>query len=171
MKFQLYSRILTASILGLLSIPTLNQSSSAQTATYFCAQGRGGAPTTFARNATGKRIEVIRWQREWGGGITREERCQTVSARFQSASEEGLLNYITSGIMSGQKVVCVARDYGAPCSAMLFTLRPNDNPNEVVRGLNLIGYRARGPVLQSEDGTPRIYIDMNLLLNDQKRMQ
>jgi len=164
MKFQSFTKILAVSALALSSIPTWSQPSLAQTITYFCGQGQGGIPTTFARNATGKRIEVIRWQKEWGGTITREERCQQVSARFQSASEEGLLNYITSGIMSGQKVVCVAKDYGAPCSVMLFTLRPNDNPNEVVGALKKTHYLAGGAVLESGGETPRIYIDMNQLL-------
>lgn len=169
MKSQLYSRILTASIIGLLSTPALSQPSSAQTVTYFCGKSRDGVPTTFAHNATGKRIEVVRWQREWGGGITREERCQKVSARFKSASERGLLNYITSGRMSGEKVVCVAKEYGAPCSEILFTLKPEDNANEVVKALMGVGYRARGPVIQSDDGSPQIYIDINLLLNDKSR--
>ncbi len=166
MKPQLLALGLTGLALALGTLPVLTQPSKAQSTTYFCDKGKGGVPTTFARNATGKKIEVIRWEKEWGGGITREERCRTVSGRFQSASEKGILSYLTHGVMGGEKVVCASSQYGAPCSDLLFTLRAEDNPNEVIDALFGVGYRARGPVLQSEDGKPKIYIDMELLLQE-----
>jgi hypothetical protein len=112
---------------------------------------------------------VIQWKREWGGGITPKQRCEIVSARFQEASDQGLLNYITSGRKNGEKVICVTKEYGAPCSMVLFTLKPEDNASQVLKDLMGVGYRARGPVIQSDDGSPQIYIDINLLLNDKSR--
>ncbi|MDB9431182.1 COP23 domain-containing protein [Microcystis aeruginosa CS-555/01A07] len=121
-------------------------------------------PTTYALTATGKKIAVIRWVKNWGGKYTPEVRCQEVSAKFQSASEQGLLKYLTYGIKSGQKVICVAGEYGGPCLQVLFTLRSNDDPDRVLQDMMSVGFRAQGPVVQSEDGSPQYYYDFEQFL-------
>ncbi|WP_017715919.1 COP23 domain-containing protein [Kamptonema formosum] len=167
MKSQLFAPAVAGLTLALGTLPVLTPPSQAQTATYFCGEGKNGVPTTFARNATGRKIEVIRWAKEWGGGISREDRCKIVSERFQSASAKGILSYLTHGVMGGQKVVCAASEYGAPCSDLLFTLRPEDDPAAVINALFGVGYRAKGPLSQG-NGESQIYIDMNLLLQERK---
>ncbi|WP_254173193.1 COP23 domain-containing protein [Planktothrix pseudagardhii] len=165
MKTRLFAQLLTACTLVLGSVPFLAPPGAAQNTTYFCGQSRDGVPTTFALTSTARRVAVIRWQKDWGT-ISREARCKEVSSRFQKAYNNGTLNFLTHGVMSGQKVICTAREYGGPCSSLLFTLRPEDNPREVINSLIGIAYRARGPVVQSEDGEPQIYIDMNFLLQN-----
>lgn len=165
MKLQLFTQMLTVSALALSAIATLSQPSSAQTKTYFCDTS-DGVPTTVARNVTGRMIPVIRWTSNLGSEYTPQRRCQEVSARFQNASEKGLLNYMTTGIMGGQKVVCASSEYGGPCSDLLFTLNRNQNASAVIQHLVEIGYKARGPVIQSKDGSSQIYIDMNMLLRE-----
>ncbi|VXD23694.1 Genome sequencing data, contig C327 (modular protein) [Planktothrix serta PCC 8927] len=165
MKTQLFVRLLTVCALTLGSIPFLNNPAEAQNITYSCGKSRDGVPTTYAVNSTGRRIAVIRWQRDWGS-ISGEARCKEVSSRFQNASNNGTLSFLTHGVMSGQKVICTAKEYGGPCSSLLFTLRPEDNPRQVINDLFGVGYRARGPVVQSDDGEPQIYIDMELLLQN-----
>ncbi len=165
MKPQLFAQLLSASAIALGAIATISQPSSAQTRTYFCDTSNG-VPTTVARNVTGKKIPVIRWVSSFGAEYTPERRCQDVSTRFESAHEKGLLNYLTTGIMSRQKVVCASSQYGGPCSDLLFTLKPGQNASEVIQNLVDIGYRARGPIVQSQDGSPQIYIDMNKLLRE-----
>jgi Circadian oscillating protein COP23 len=147
--------------LGLLGEPV-----RAQTTTYFCAKGKEGIPTTYARGVTGKRIPIVRWQREWGG-ISREDRCQQVAANFQKASEEGALNYIKAGTLNGEKVVCSASEYGS-CTNYLFTIKPGDNPNEVIKSLFGVNFQASGPLVQSGDGSTPISIDFNQLLRRQE---
>ncbi|MBW4495275.1 MAG: COP23 domain-containing protein [Oscillatoria princeps RMCB-10] len=165
MKTQLFGPLLAGLALALGALAAISQPVRAQTTTYFCDKSKGGVPATFARNATGKKIEVIRWEKEWGG-ITREDRCQIVSARFQSASEQGILGFLTSGVKNGENVLCAAKEYGAPCSQLLFTLRKEDKPRQVIDDLFGVGYRAKGPLIQSLDGEPQIYIDMELLLQE-----
>lgn len=98
--------------------------------------GNDGVPTTFTLNSTGKRIRLIRWTKKWGSKLSPEARCREVSARFQKLEAKGELNYLTSGIMRVQPVVCAVKDYGTPCSQLLFTLRPADNANQVIEHLN-----------------------------------
>jgi hypothetical protein len=115
-------------------------------------------------------MAIIRWERDWGGEYTPGVRCQKVSAKFQQANEDGVLNYLTAGIQNGQKVICGVRRYGDPCDSdggrTLLTLRREEEPNEVVRALLGLAYRASGPIVQSEDGAPQYYYDMNLFLRE-----
>ncbi len=171
MKPQLFAQMLTASAIALAAIGTMSQPSSAQTATYFCGTSNGGVPTTFARSVTGKRIPVVRWFSTMGGEYTPNRRCKEVSSRFQDAYQKGLLSYITTGIMGGQQVVCASSRYGGSCSHLLFTLNQGQNASEAIQALFDIGAYARGPLLQSEDASPEIYIDMNLLRRDETRAE
>lgn len=164
MKLRLLSRILAASAATFCLITAMSQPSAAQTETYFCGKNKDGIPTTYALTATGKKIDVIRWEREWGGEYTPEVRCQIVSAKFQQALENGHLNYVTGGIQNGQKVVCGVRRYGDPCQTVLLTLRKDEDPDQVIPALLGVGYQASGPIVQSEDGSPQHYYDMNLFL-------
>lgn len=168
MKTRLFAQLLTACTFVLGSVPFLTSPSVAQNTTYFCGKSRDGVPTTFAMTSTARRVQIIRWERDWGI-MSREARCKEVSSRFQKAYDNGTLNFITHGVMSGQKVICTAREYGSPCSSLLFTLRSEDNPRQVINNLMGMGYQARGPVVQSEDGEPQIYIDMDLLLQNAPR--
>lgn len=165
MKIQLFGTVLAGLALALGALAAISQPVRAQTTTYFCDKGKGGVPATFARNATGKKIEVIRWEKEWGG-ITREERCQIVSARFEKVSAAGAISLITTGIKNGQNVICTCKEYGAPCTDLLFTLRPEESPNQVLKDLFGEGYFARGPLIQKEDGSPQLYIDMERFLQE-----
>lgn len=171
MKSQVFAQILTASVIALGTIATISQPSYAQRSTFFCDKSREGIPTTFARTATGKRIAVISWRKDWGGNYPPEKRCRDVSARFQSADQDQVLNYMTVASMRGQQVVCAIRKYGNTCDQLLFTLKQGENPREVIRALTDINYRARGPLVQSEDGSPQIYVDMNLLLSDETQVE
>jgi hypothetical protein len=171
MKPQLFIQMLTASAIALGAITAVSQPSPAETNTYFCGTSNGGVPTTFAKSVTGKRIPLIRWFSTMGTEYTPKRRCQEVSARFQEAYEKGLLNYMTTGIMRNQQVVCAASRYGGSCSHLLFTLRPEQDAGEALQALFDIGTQARGPIAESEDASPEIYIDMNLLRRDETRAE
>jgi hypothetical protein len=169
MKLKLLATILAASAVALILVATTDQPVTAQTTTYFCGQSKDGIPTTYARTATGKKMAIIRWERAWGGQYTPEVRCQKVSAKFQQANEAGVLNYLTAGVQNGQKVVCGVRRYGDSCDdqkQILLTLRQEEEPDEVIRALIGVSYRASGPIVQSEDGAPQFYYDMSLFLRE-----
>ncbi|MCC5631377.1 COP23 domain-containing protein [Nostoc sphaeroides CHAB 2801] len=166
MKPQLFLQVLTAGTIVLSSIATISPPSLAQSQTYFCERSDDGVWTTYAKNYNNKKIPVIRWVKTLGN-YTPKVRCQEVSSRFQNAYGKGILNYLTSGIYTnGQAVICAASQYGGPCSQLLFTLKSHRDASSVLQNLVEIGYRARGPLLQSEDASSQIYIDMSKLLNE-----
>ncbi len=167
MKAKMFAKILAASAIALGSTVTMARPIRAQTTTYFCASNKDGVPTTYARTATGKKIALISWKRTWSHTYSAKARCELVSARFQHASQDGVLNYLTTGFMNGQTVLCAASRYGDTCSHLLLTLRPEDNASRVIENLRQMGYTASGPIVQSEDVSPHIYIDMNQLLREQ----
>ncbi|WP_414569963.1 COP23 domain-containing protein [Nostoc sp. CCY 9925] len=165
MKPQLFLQVLTAGTIILGSIASISSPSFAQAKTYFCEKSGDGVWTTYAKNYNNKKIPIIRWVKTLGN-YTPKIRCQEVSSRFQSAYEKGILNYLTSGISGNQAVICAASQYGGPCSQLLFTLKSHKDASSVLQNLVEIGYRARGPILQSEDASSQVYIDMSMLLSE-----
>ncbi len=139
------------------------KASSERGSSYFCDRSKDETFTTFARASTG-RIPVIRWESKYfeGSGYTPEKRCLEVSEKFQAASNNGLLNFITTGMENRQPVVCVSSAYGGPCKMTLWTLKPSDNASEVIQKLWQGAY-ATGPLSQSSGGS-QIYIDMKEFL-------
>ena len=167
---KLQSILLTtaaASVVAFGGIATFSQFSLAQkgNTVYFCGNSPNNIPTTYARPKTGKRISLISWQKPWSDEFTPEKRCDTVSKRFQKAEEEDRLNYITSGVVNKQNVICTTRRYGEPCQEVLFTLRDDDKPNDVLGALFGVGSLGRGsPLIQTDNGSPRNYIDIDVII-------
>ena len=129
-----------------------------QTRAFVCGRSNG-APATIAQTDLGQ-IPVIRWtsDRFRDAGYTPERRCLEVSARFQQYFYNRQLNYLTTGIMSNQQVVCVADREGGDCTGLLFTLKRGSDPSQVLKSLLAVRVRASGPLNES---TSRVYIDMS----------
>jgi hypothetical protein len=166
MKPQLFLKVIMAGTIALSSMATFMPISLAQSKTYFCEKSNDGVWTTYAKNYNNKKIPIIRWVKTLGE-YSPSSRCQQVSSRFQRAYDKGILNYLTSGVNRGQAVICAASQYGGPCSQLLFTLKSHKEASSVLQSLVEIGYRARGPIMQSEDASAQTYIDMNKLLNEE----
>lgn len=90
-------------------------------------------------------------------GYSPQKRCQEVSARFQQFFRNHKLNYLTTGTMNKQPVVCVADREGGNCTGLLFTLKRGSEPNEVLKSLLAIRFGASGPLNESAS---RVYINM-----------
>jgi hypothetical protein len=168
MKLRLFASIFAASAIALSSIATISQPSNAQTTTYFCGKSKNGVPTTYARIATGKNIAIIRWVRTFGK-YTPQVRCEEVSGRFQVASQDDALNYISTDKKNGQQVLCSAKRYGEACSHLLLILKPDDDDvNKAIEDLKEIGSVVGAPVLliDVDDYSPQTFIDMNRLLRE-----
>jgi hypothetical protein len=131
---------------------------------FFCDQ-RHGSPTTAVRTPGGV-MPVIRWVSHYflPSGYNPQTRCQDVSARFQTYYNNGMLNYITTGIVNRQPVVCVTDSTGGPCQGVLFTLKPHQNASKVIEKLFDIRAGASGPLYESSS---RVYFDMNQYLQKQ----
>ncbi|MBD2516054.1 hypothetical protein H6G93_13740 [Nostoc sp. FACHB-973] len=150
-----------------------NQPSLAQDSTFFCGNNTQGIPTTYARTQRGN-VPVIRWV-SWdfaASGYNPQQRCQEVTGRFQTYKNNGTLNYITTGIMNRQSVVCVSDTKGGGCQGLLFTLKPGANASRVLQQLFNIGDgTATGPVYESSrvpsySQTETTSIDVNQFLSN-----
>ncbi|MFB2880058.1 COP23 domain-containing protein [Floridanema aerugineum] len=96
--------------------------------TFSCGRYQKSYATNVYNRQSGEYIPFI----NWGSGYLSQSRCQTVSDRLESEYKNDRLNYITSGRMNGQKVICTATTKGGSCRGLLFTLRPQDDADEVL---------------------------------------
>jgi Circadian oscillating protein COP23 len=134
-----------------------------QDAKFMCGTSQG-APATVVQTARGK-ITVIRWvSNVFGESYTPDYRCRVVSAKFQQFHQDGKLNFLTTGIVNGQPVVCVANAKGGSCGGVLFTLKPGSDPLNTLTRLMNVRVQA-GPALNestagSSDVGSEQYIDV-----------
>lgn len=143
----------------------------AQSVAFICGVSRDGVPTTFAQETTNggipKSKSVIRWVSDFGDKVnyTPQKRCEEVSNRFQDYSNQGLLNYITTGKENGLDTICVAKDKkrGSPCR-LLWTLKPGTNP-KLVRHQLLSDHLGTDTLEEKGSNDSDIYIDVNKLLS------
>jgi hypothetical protein len=139
-------------VLGLATVTLVSgnsllmPSSQALTATTNFACGKfDGKPATVARTKKGD-VPIVIWSSEGfsEAGFTPQVRCQQVSARFQSMYRSGQLKYITAGIVNKQPVVCATKEVSSACTPqnLLYTLKPNSDPQQVIKRLMAIRNRA-----------------------------
>lgn len=154
----------------------VSQPSYAQSVQFYCAMG--DLPTTMARRAGvegGQVIPVIRWY-SWyfaNSGYDPRERCREVSARFQTAHNEGRLKNVTAGIVNNLPVIC-ATTSGGRCDNenILFTLKPGEDAAERLEKLFDVrdyggSYAAtggQGPGAPLYESGGRRYVDVTKLL-------
>ncbi len=171
MKFSTIVFSVTASIFSL----TIAQSVQAQSTTFFCGMSQG-EPVTMAQTPRGN-IPVIRWVSNYfgGSGYTPEKRCQIVSQKFQEYNQNGDLKFLTTGKVNGQPVICPTSQNGGNCNGVLFTLKPGQNPNQVLQDLMSVRDRASGPLRQlgsgdnsnnQQNSESRTYIEMERYLRN-----
>lgn len=157
----------TTAALTLTAVAVFQSPSKASGTSFHCGVWltgpNAGVPVTFARTPVGA-IPIINWVSNQfsDSGYTPERRCQEVSGRFQSAYNQGTLNYITTGYKNGQPVVCTSSSNGGQCSMVLFTLKPGSDASRTVQQLFDIRNLAAGALYESEDD--EVYLDMNAFL-------
>ncbi len=138
-KFTL-SAIVATTVLTVLNA----KSSLAATDRYFCAD-RGGLPHTFIRSSRGN-IPIIKW--EATSKLSARDRCIIVSKRFQSFSDNGTLQYLGTGIVNRQSVICAVVNKGDRCNTnnLLITLTATDRHEAARRLLDTASLAANGPI-------------------------
>jgi Circadian oscillating protein COP23 len=169
MKVFFLRPIVIATALGLMATPAFIQPSQAETqsnARFFCSAILNPAtgektPMTLARTQRGN-VEMIRWKSTFFKNSADDfmpmNRCTEVSRRFQDFYNQGILSYLTTGKMNAQNVICVAEEYGGPCSGLLLTLEPKDDPQQVLQELMNVRTRASsGPLTR---GSGSAYFDV-----------
>lgn len=125
---------------------------------FFCGDNNG-VPTTFVETQKGT-TPVIRWVSNYFSdhGYEPLTRCRQVSSKFQQFFNNGSLNYITTGTVNRQPVICVSNTKGGACTGVLFTLKQGEDANRVMQNLFDIRSGAAGPL---EESGSRLYFDMN----------
>jgi Circadian oscillating protein COP23 len=91
-------------------------------------------PTTIAQKGAEK-FMLVQWIRPMGDDWTPQKRCQEFARRMQAANHAGTVNYIISGKMNGQQVICTAAKVDGDCQYLLMTLHPDDKPSQFVSDL------------------------------------
>jgi len=139
---------------------------------FICAEGYdqqtdSRLPTTYAWTERGK-IAVIRWSTKFfGEKYTPQKRCELVSPRFQKAYNNDTLSYLTNGTLNGKPVICTATQKNGDCANLLLTLRPQDDPLSILKGLSdVLQGRQSGPVRHRSGRPSQVYyqIDMEKFL-------
>jgi hypothetical protein len=169
-KYKLLKSIFVASSIALAigAIATYANYATAQNGVqakaFVCGKSKG-APATIAQTNRGD-IPVIIWssQRFLEAGYSPEKRCQQVSARFQQFFRNKKLDYLTTGMLNNQQVICVADRKGGNCTGLLFTLKPGSNPNQVLS--SLLAVRSRASSVPLNESSSRIYINLSEYLQE-----
>lgn len=133
---------------------------------FYCSVSSDGIPTTFVKNTRGT-FPVIRWVSRIfdDAGYVPETRCRQVSSKFQQFQKRGLLNYVTTGRVNNQPVICVSNAQDGPCLGILFTLKPNQNANRTLQ--QLFDLRANASAGPLEESNGRLYLDLSQYIEDQ----
>lgn len=116
-----------------LALAVANQS-------FVCNQD-SSAPATLANTANGSRT-MIRWASQYftSSGYDPKLRCQQVSARMEKLRQERKLQFITSGVLNQQPVVCAALTQQDAkerrCTGgLILTLEKGDDSRAIVKQL------------------------------------
>lgn len=160
------SLIAAIPLVATVLLSSLVSRAAAQSTTFVCGSTTVNAqavPTTIAVTPEGD-VPVIRWiSTEFSAaGFTPQRRCEIVSEKFQIYYSNGSLQYLTTGRINNQPVVCTARTNGGACENQLFTLRPDANPGQTLQRLLDVRNRVGGPLAETGE---RVYINMNEFLS------
>jgi Circadian oscillating protein COP23 len=125
---------------------------------FYCATIKN-TPTTMARTSRGS-VSVIHWtsKNAFGEDYPPEVRCKLVSSRFQEYYTDGTLNFLTTGVLNRQPVICAVQAKGGPCG-VLFTLKPGSDPDLTLKRLLSIRDRSTTLVLNESISSPLINVN------------
>lgn len=108
-------------------------------------------------------IRIIGWKSEFFArfGWNPQQRCEEVTSKFQALYDKGQLKYLTTGEAQGYPIVCALEQENDSCdeTRQLFTLKPHDNPNQVLRRLmDILKGKAGDILLQNSGGATLVPI-------------
>lgn len=169
MYFYLRHSLWVCSIVSLISAAVETAPMLAAPNSFAC-KSIDGTPTTVAMTDQGE-VPIVKWNSSAfaTAGYTPERRCQEVSGRFQKYYKESQLNYLTTGRMNGQPVICTTNEVGQGCNGLLFTLRANSSLTPAETLTQLMGVRIGASDALNESGRKlnrrqNVYLDMRKLM-------
>ena len=102
---------------------------------------------------TAETIKILNNWRKKFGKMSPQQRCETISLRFQAALERGNLNFLTAGIdrQTGYGLICAVKSQKNQCDTkqMLFALNNQQDAKEIIDGLYDSIRRTGNPIYQS----------------------
>lgn len=158
--------------LPMLIYPAPALANQKSTVDFFCGRvNQNGRiiPTTQAISmGNSDPVSLILWKDPPPKGMTNQQRCETVSKRFQSAWNRGSFDKLIAGIdkTSGLGLICAVRYTERMCdrSNLLFTLDTGRDAGDMLN-------RLRGTLSNPDKGSPisqssgENEIDMQLLID------
>ena len=102
-------------------------------------------------------IRIIGWKSEFFSkfGWSPQERCEAVTPKFQQFYDAEQLKYLTTGYSNGYPIVCALAEKNDICdsSRQLFTMKPHDNPKQVLYQLmDILKGKTADMLLQNSGG-------------------
>jgi hypothetical protein len=162
-----FTSALTAT-LALSSLPAWGQTPASQgqtvapdQVTFFCKEIHDPAsgtkiPATLAWVPQRQgNIRIIGWKSEFFSRWNPQSRCDAVTPKFQTFYDAGQLKHLTTGYADGYPIVCALSQDNDACdqTRQLFTLKPHDNPNQILYQLmDILTGKTAAMLLQSAGG-------------------
>jgi hypothetical protein len=152
MRFPKIASLSAISVLvSVAALSTIAPVKAQEKPKFICGMSNG-VPATLALTSDGY-SPVVKWKSSYfaADGYDPLYRCQVVSPKFEKYHKQGILNYLTTGVHSGNNIVCVAKEKDGPCVGVLFTLKPGSDSFMTLKRLLDVRSQA-GPALNESTG-------------------
>ena len=117
---------------------------NAQSVQFECATDEQNVPTTYAQTPGGI-VEIFKWTSTFfNPPYTPIQRCQEVAQRLNQFKPD----HLVAGQVNNYNVICSGSSCGASGSNILLTLRPDQDPNQVLAEIDNTRDAAGGPSMQ-----------------------
>jgi len=116
----------------------------AQSVSFVCSTDSANVPTTYAKTPSGA-VEVFKWSSNYfSAPYTPMQRCIEVTKRLNTSKPTQL----SSGKVNSYNVICFGSKCEANGSNILLTLKPNQDPKQVLYEIDQNREGAAGPSKQ-----------------------
>jgi Circadian oscillating protein COP23 len=119
---------------------------------FYCGRTNDIYPATMLAARGSEPRTIVVWRNKFGK-MSPQQRCETISRRFQAALDRGNLNFLIPGIdrQTGHGLICAVKSGENQCDTkqMLFALRNQQDAQEILRGLYDSIRRTGNPIYQS----------------------
>jgi hypothetical protein len=133
-------------ILGTTFFP---QPSYAQSVTFICTEDSSNIPTTYAQTPDGG-VEVFKWTSNFfKPPYTPKQRCEEVTQRLNSFRPD----HLVTGRVNNYNVICAGTSCDQGGTNVLLTLKPNQDPAQVLAEIDANRDGAAGPSYQLSSGS------------------
>ena len=117
----------------ILSISFDRTSANAQQTSYFICKNKQGIWTTVVNTKQGEKNFIL-WDSTYfvPSGYTPEVRCNQVTGRLNSFFDGTSEQYIGTGKMNNQPIICITNNDHVSCKKLLYTLKPDQDGEKAV---------------------------------------